>query len=1022
MDNVTLRSMKSRRNIHRSSLRYDPTRHSTFNIQRRRTGSAGEVGSWRGRQIIGLVFPAVCAAILWAGQAGLRAETPGEFRPVPFENPTEKVGASGDKVQPANTLPKSRAPLLFNPQHNVLPAKSPELRGNDLIFNADWKMIEAPNLKEADGARLSATGIDVREWHDAVVPGTVLTTLVNDGVYPDPYFGLNNLLIPESLNRQDYWYRLAFQIPKNFAQRELWLDFNGINFYAEAWLNGHYLGHITGAFTRGKFDVTRWIDAEGPNVLAVMVAPAPDPGLPTEQSVAYGPGDNGGRLSLDGPTFVCTEGWDWIPGIRDRDTGIWQDVILRASGPVSIADPQVVTSLPLPDISRAEVSVTAELNNASDSVQAGVLKGAFEGVTFEQPVSLSPGETKTVSFTPPDYGQLVVRHPRLWWPNGYGKPELYHLNLKFVTAGKKISDETALRFGMRELSYELTVKETDGKKQRVEYIPTVARGGSPVIDNRRYSLGWRDLWGDDTKLVAVWPGMENSPALKPLADEAMGPYLVVKVNGQRIFCNGGNWGMDDAMKRISRERLEPYVRLHRDANLTMIRNWAGQSTSETFYDLCDEYGLLIWNDFWMNTEGWNYSPLNHELFLTNVADTIKRFRNHPSIAVWCARNEGVPPEEINQGNDRLIRELDGTRYYQPNSRLINLRTSGPWDRQPLEKYFTDLNHGFSTEMGAPSIPSAEVLRTMMPAADLWPPGDVWAYHDFHSKGALRADELMRQIARCYGEARNLDEFCAKAQLVNYETYRAIYEGFDSRLWHDCSGVLFWMSHPSWPSVVWQLYSWDYEPNASFFGAKKAGEPVHIQMNLPDCEVAVVNHRSQPLVDACAKAVIYDLAGHKVQEREIRLGAAGDAVTNLFALDWPADGTYLAKLTLTAHNGDLLSDNFYWHARQPEQLQSLNTLAKTSVKGRLHTSTRGGQTVLECKLSNPSQTPVLAIKLTVRDADTGLRVLPVYYGDNYVSLLPGETRRIHIECGPVAHPEVTLDGWNVKPTTIEGGVF
>ncbi|MGA2247412.1 MAG: sugar-binding domain-containing protein, partial [Verrucomicrobiota bacterium] len=777
-----------------------------------------------------------------AVQLNARAEVPGEFRPLPVQNPLENVGATGDKTQPPDTLPKSRAPLLAEPRPDSCPARRPELRGNDLLFNAGWKMIEAPKLAGAEGAQLSGPGWDVGAWHDATVPGTVLTTLVNDGVYPDPCFGLNNLLIPESLNRQDYWYRLEFTAPGKFARRRLWLDFNGINYYAEVWLNGRYLGHITGAFTRGQFDVTPWIKVESTNVLAVMVAPPPDPGIPSEQSAAFGPGDNGGKLSLDGPTFVCTEGWDWIPAIRDRDTGLWQDVILRAAGPVTIVDPQVITSLPLPDVSRAGITVSAEVKNASEVGQAGVLKGSFEGVAFDQPVTVSPGEIKKVVFAPADFPQLEVRHPRLWWPNGYGKPELYHLNLKFVTADQDVSDKASARFGIRELSYEMTVKMPGGRTRRVDFTPTLARGNSQaVIDNRRESMGWRDLWPDKLKLVSVWPGAENSPALKPVAEDGMGSYLVLKVNGQKIFCNGGNWGMDDALKRISRERLEPYIRLHRDAHLTMIRNWAGQSTSETFYDLCDEYGILVWNDFWMNTEGWNYSPSDHDLFLGNVADTIKRFRNHPSIAIWCARNEGVPPEDINQGNDRLIRELDGTRWYQPNSRLVGLRDSGPWDRQPLEKYFSDLNHGFSTEMGAPSIPSAEVLRTMMAKEDLWPPADVWAYHDFHSQGALRQEAVVREIHRRYGETKDLDEFCAKAQMLNYETYRAIYEGFDSRLWNDCSGVLLWMSHPSWPSVVWQLYSSDYEPNASYFGAKKAGEPVHIQMNLPDCGIAVVNH-------------------------------------------------------------------------------------------------------------------------------------------------------------------------------------
>jgi hypothetical protein len=568
------------------------------------------------------------------------------------------------------------------------------------------------------------------------------------------------------------------------------------------------------------------------------------------------------------------------------------------------------------------------------------------------------------------------------------------------------------------MSYELAVKMPDGNIQREEFTPTLARGDAPVIDNRRDSIGWKRRGNEDAKEVTVWPGQDHSPALKPLNDNDMGPYLIIKVNGKRIFCNGGNWGMDDAMKRISREHMEPYIRLERDANLTMIRNWSGQSTSETFYDLCDEYGILVWNDFWMDTEGWNYVPYDHSLFLTNVADTIKRYRNHPCIAIWCAMNEGVPPEDINQGNDELVRTLDGTRYYQPNSRLVNLKTSGPWSNLPLDKYFDDLNEGFSTEMGASSIPSADTLRSMMAPADLWPPGDLWAYHDFHSKGAGSRYDLLRILSQRYGEVTNLDDLCRKAQMVNYETYRAIYEGFDSRLWNDCSGVLFWMSHPSWPSVVWQLYSWDYEPNASYFGAKKAGEPVHIQMDLPDCKIAVINHHFVPLVDAVANATIYDLSGKEVQNYSTNFVAAADACTGLFDLDWPSNGTYFAKLELSDKHHKLLSQNFYWHARDDEQLQELNNLQTVELKGSLKSYADTNQTVIVAKVTNPGSTPALSIKLTIRDVDTGERILPAYYDDNYFSLLPGESRQIRIECAaPKGKVQLDLSGWNIKDSTV-----
>jgi hypothetical protein len=890
------------------------------------------------------------------------------------------------------------------------------MRGSELVFDAGWKLAAASRVKE-HGSALSRPGVDTHEWYDATVPGTVLATLVDQGVYPDPYFGLNNLSIPESLNREDYWYRTEFTLPGTFAGRHLALQFKGINYYAEIWINGQYLGHITGAFIRGDFDVTTLVRSGGTNVLAVMVAPPPDPGIPSEQSVQFGAGDNGGKLCLDGPTFICTEGWDWIPAIRDRCMGLWQDVVLRASGGVTIEDPQVITRLPLPETSPAALTVETQLRNRSTLVQRGKLKGGFEGVSFEQSVTLQPGETKTVRFAPGEFPQLNISHPRLWWPNGYGNPELYHLNLKFVRDFNELSDESTTRFGIRELSYELGVKVANGHQQRVEFRPAMAGStDSPQIDISRAGIRW-DSHPSKTVTPILRAAAEVLPGIKRLADDGPGPFLVVKVNGQRIFCRGGNWGMDDALKRVSRARLEPYVRLHRDANLTMVRNWAGQSTSETFYDLCDEYGILVWNDFWMSTEGWNYNPVDGELFLKNVADCLRRFRNHPSIALWCGRNEGMPIESLNLGIDKLVRELDGTRYYQPNSRDLNLRPSGPWWNLPLEKYFHEVNEGFSTEIGASSVPSAEVLGSMMAEADLWPPGDVWSYHDFHSKGAPGRQSTFERLSARFGETKDLEDFCRKAQMLNYETYRAMFEGFNSRLWHSCSGVLVWMSHPSWPSTMWQFYTADYEPSASFFGAKKGAEPVHIQMNLPDCTVAVVNHTARALPGVTARAAIFDLSGRLVLERHATLTASSNACTEAVRLDWPAEGAHLARLELRGADGHSLSENFYWHARDEAQLQRLNRLPTVALEGEVRACPGAGATRLVVKVLNSSETPALGIKLTLRDAATGQRILPAYYGDNYFCLLPGESREVSVEgLPPQVTPQVDLDGWNVRHST------
>lgn len=957
------------------------------------------------------------------------AEQPGEFRPKPIEKPnTNKVGATGLKDYPEAEQPRSKAPFDKPVRKAKAAVKAQPAVGADgsIVLNAGWELIEAPRVK-SDGKTISQSGLNTADWYDATVPGTVLGTLVDQGVYPDPYFGLNNMAIPESLNKQDYWYRTEFAAPASFAGpaslagRQIWIEFGGINYYAEVWLNGEYLGHITGAFTRGKFNVTKLVKTDGPNVLAVMVAPPPNPGKPHEQSVRGGPGPNGGTMCLDGPTFFCTEGWDWIPAIRDRCTGIWQNVVVRATGPLVLEDPQVVTDLPLPDVSKAKISVRATVRNATDKPVTGRLAAVCESMQGEAEFSLAPGQSKIVAIRP-----WTVENPRLWWPNGYGKPELYKMDLK-LAAGSQDSDAASVRFGIREITYELGLKTPDNKLKRFEYSPTGAPlANRPAIDIRRESMLPLEGSLKGLSAVALAKDGEKSPALKPVVDDPMGPFLLVKVNGQRIMCLGGNWGMDDALKRIGRDRLEPYVRMHRDANVTMIRNWCGQSTSPVFYDLCDEYGILVWNDFWMSTENWNYPPADSKLLLENVTDTVRRYRNHPSIAVWCPRNEGIPPDDLNEGIDQIIRRDDGTRYYHPQSRFVNLKGSGPWSNQPLGEYFGKLSLGFSTELGACAIPSAEAMRRMMAPADLWPPEDVWSYHDFHSKGAGDRPNFYARLNPRFGEAKNLEDFCRKSQMVNYETWRAMYEGFNQKMWRSCSGVLAWMSHPSWPSVVWQYYTSDYEPTAALFAVQKACEPIHVQMSVPDLKVAIVNHGPKPIENAKVKVGIFSLDGKQVKSQEQEVTAAANASTEAMAADWPEDSSaYLARLELRNAGGYLLSQNTYWHARDEKQLQALDRMERVKLEASLEAEEGDPETTVTATLKNPAKMPAVLVRLALRDTATDKRLLPVFYADNYVTLLPGESRKIRIEYrglqDKITIPRLDLGGWNVEPLKV-GATF
>ncbi|MGB6429135.1 MAG: glycoside hydrolase family 2 TIM barrel-domain containing protein, partial [Candidatus Acidiferrales bacterium] len=854
--------------------------------------------------------------------------------------------------------------------------------------------------------------------------------------------------IPESLNKQDYWYRAKFAAPKEIAGRRLTLTFHGINYKAAVWLNGKFLGTITGAFIRGVFDVTDILKPASENVLAVRVSPPPHPGIPNEQSIKGGPGENGGIMCLDGPTFMATEGWDWVPGIRDRDTGIWQPVTLTATGAVRIGDPQVVTSLPLPDTSRADVEISVPLENLSAAPVHGTLDASFDQTAVsKKDIVLPPGES-TVKLTPAEFSQLTVQHPRLWWPNGYGKPELYDLTLSFIE-GDEVSATKHLRFGIREITYELSLLDNTGHLRRVEFSPTDARAengevvdithagireipianpafqfaaaaGSPAPADPAAARGYSDGW-----VASLAAGSESSPSVHMLGDAGAAPYLVIKVNGVRIACRGGNWGMDDARKRVSRARLEPFFRLHRDANLNIIRNWQGQSTEEVFYDLADEYGLMVWNDFWESTQNSNAEAEDPALFLANARDTIQRFRNHPSIVVWCGRNEGVPQPTINEGLADLVRTLDGTRYYSPSSNRINLQNSGPYRYQDPALYYTKLNLGFSMETGTPSMSTLESFRAWIPAADQWPIDDVWAYHDWHQSGNGDVAPFMAQIEAEFGAATTLEDFERKAQMLNYVDHRAIFEGMNAHLWAPNSGRLLWMTQPAWPSTMWQILSSDYDTQASYYGVKKACEPVHVQLDLSNYNVDAVNTTTGSLAGVTVSANVFSLDNKLLLHHEEKADLAADSVTHGFALDVApllANGVVLIKLELRSASGELLSDNLYWIGAESSSYRELNRLPAAALSATATSaSSAGGDAVhVHVELRNGGNTVALANKLTLLNAADGSRILPAYFSDNYVSLLPGETRDIEIEFPPTAAhgaAQIAIRGWNLAPQTI-----
>ncbi len=840
-----------------------------------------------------------------------------------------------------------------------------------------WKMQDVAKVV-AEGSKISTAGFEPQSWYAATVPGTVLTTLVNNGVYPEPLYGENMRAIPESLNKTSYWYRTTFSVPTAYKGRHTWIHFGGINYSAQVWVNGHEAGTIRGAFIRGDFDVSQFVQPGRRAVLAVLVAPQPHPGVPHEHNVALGVGKNGGETAIDGPTFLSTIGWDWLPAIRDRDTGIWLPVTMDATGPVLVKDPFITSDLSAAH-DTADLHISATLENKSAKPVTGTLSGVIRlqsapgqdaqapnshdgEITFHKALTIAANGAEAIALDGKSTPELHVSDPKLWWPNGYGPQNLYTLTLRF-DIGKAPSDSNMQQFGIRKIEYQVA-------------------------------------------------GSEN---------------LTLSVNGVRVMARGGNWGLDEGMKRIPRERLDAQFHMHALANLNIIRNWVGQSTSPDFYDMADKYGILLWDEFFQPNPNDGPDVSDIPTYLANVTDKVQRYRNHPSIALWCARNEGYPPKELDDTLQTLMTRLDSTRLYQSNSSAgRGVASHGPYYwRSP--RFFYVIHESFKTETGSVSIPTIESIQGMMPQKDWETINDDWAQHDM-AAGAQRGNEFPTSLAVRYGHIRNFADFVQKGQLATFEAFRAMYEGRNVEMFKTTTGVITWMSHPAQPSFVWQLYHYDLEPNAALYAVKKASETVHVQLNEEDRDIEVVNNRPDSLNALTVKALIYRLDGTTDSQKTYAVvQVPGSSTVKAATIDVSAriSPVYFIKLELMDASGKLLSSNFYWQHVAQDQFEGLMNLPIVTLDAEAGARVEGDNTVLTVTLHNNTSHVALMSHLQLHQKKSGRRVLPVFYSDNYISLVPGESATVSVEAATKDlqgdSPLIEVDGYNVDVKPVDGAV-
>jgi len=858
----------------------------------------------------------------------------------------------------------------------------PVFAQNQYELNTGWKGLPIGKVA-APGTAISQNSFALTGWQPAVVPGTVLTTQLENKQIPDPFYGLNNKKIPDiyTTGRDYYTYWFVNDFTEAFPKKDeqVWLHLRGVNYSCDLFLNGQKINKEThqGMFLRQTYNITSFLQKEGKNRLAVIVYP-PDPvGNPNG-----GQGGDGTIAKNVAHQYVA--GWDWIQPIRDRNTGIWDKVFIQKTKQVNLQNPHVITVVP--GIRKPEgpqqpaiIKVSAELENPTDQKVNGTLQYILEGQTISKKVSISPKSTLQVNLA-----DLNLPNPKLWWPSGYGPQNLYNLKLQFLVNGKILSDEENVSVGVREI---------------------------------------QTNWNHVTRSMQVG------------------------VNGQKIFIKGGNWIISDAMLRFSQERYDAEVRFHRDMNLNLIRIWGGALTERPeFYEACDKYGLLVMQDFWgsgdcngrwldpmKKDDQWTRRqyPNDHSLFLTSAADQIKMIRNYPSLAIWCGGNEITLPTDIMEPlKNKILPELDGTRWFidYSNSDSMSFNVlggngDGPYGIQNINTFWGFRTWPFNSEVGSVGVGDYESLARFIPAANMVAPAynaktgekvdPVWQYHKYIGYDAS---------IEPYGKPTDAKDFAKKAQLVNYDQYRALMEGFSAHMWDWYTGVIIWKTQNPWTAMRGQMYDYYLDPNACLYGNRTGGEPLHIMFNPIDSMVMVTNNTFKTQRDLMMVVKTYDMSGKDslITQVFVEIGPTVSKnylpVKNILRNMGKTQGVFLS-LRLLDLNKNIVSDNFYCLPDAKGNYSGLKQMPQAALRVESKKLEKGK---VEVTFSNEVKNPVAFFnRVSLIDPKTDKRLLPVFYNDNYFSVLPGEKKTIIMDYTAASDiiPLVKIEGWNVKEQAI-----
>jgi len=857
-----------------------------------------------------------------------------------------------------------------------------------VLLQRGWRVQSSIRIS-AEGPAISSPGFQTKGWYEATVPSTVLAIQVANGEFPDPNFGINLRQLPgmtypiglNSFNRfpmskdspyaVPWWYRTEFQIPPDYKGKSIWLHLQGINNRANLWLNGHKLAdakQIAGAYRIYEFNVTALVEPGKTNVLAAEVfAPTPD------------------DLAVN---------WvDWNPTPPDKNMGLWGDVSLSATGPVRVRYPAVMTHFADDSLKQADLTIRAELQNTMPQPVDGDLEASFDGVHVQQKIQLQPNQKLSATFTPEQYPQLQIKNPKIWWPAEMGTPNLHQLTVRFLVNGQS-SDESDVRFGIREVTSALTPQS----------------------------------------------------------------YRLFKVNGKAILIRGGAWDHDMLLRPMTHEQYEAHFQYVREMHLNTIRQ-EGQLETDEFYNLADEYGILImagWCccDVWEQWDKW--LPGTLDIATDSLRTEMLKLRSHPSMLTWLNGSDGPPPPDVERAYLEVEKQVGWPNPVVSSAAdqsttltgKSGVKMTGPYDYEPPSYWLEDKSKwgggwGYNTETGpGPAIPPLESLKKMLPKEHLWPVDEFWNFHGAGErfKDLSRFNEAMNAT---YGAPSSLEDYLRKAQAIAYDGERAMFEAY-GRNKYTSTGVIQWTLNNAWPSTYWHLYDYYMYPAGGYFGTRKACEPLHVQYSYDDRGVVVVNTSQQSVAGLTVSAQAFDFNLEKLFSREVKTNAGPDSAATVLTLpNFSAQSrstVYFLRLTLIDSADKEISSNFYWlpaklavidwdntpdSAFTPvktfEDLTALNKLPIVKLEASVTREKNAANDQVRVSLHNPSKSLAFQVHLGIRLSGSAEEILPVLWEDNYLTLLPGESRTLtarYLGKDALKKPaELVVGGWNVEASTI-----